>query len=38
MEKVNSISARLDREVNHYSTLFHGVELPKDVGDAPEIN
>lgn len=38
MGKINSVSARPDREVSHYSTSLHGVELPKDVGDAPEMN
>lgn len=38
MGKINSISDRPNREVSHYSTLIYGVELPKDVGDAPEIN
>lgn len=31
----NIISARPN---SHYSTLLRAVELPKDVGDAPEIN
>lgn len=35
---INSTSAKPDREVCHFTTLFCGVELPKDVGDAPEIN